>query len=186
MRFMGLVLVAAALLGASGCGGDVTTEDGSSGGLPDGQCASDADCTPGREWCVGGACVPCDNEGLACDIACEQGWSTYERNGCYPCACAPVNECTSDADCGAGQQCYTGSLCWDWCPPGDPSCCFGNTCSGAGCAEPNPSGCHVTGCPEGQQCTDVPNMCSPSSCSCAGSGWMCTADCSGGRCVTPL
>src|SRR2546428_5959643 len=112
-------------------------------------CTTDADCAFGAEWCVGGRCVPCDNSGLTCTIPCETGTTFYVRNGCHPCDCAPSNQCRSDADCGPGLACYAGAFCWDGCPPGDPTCCFGNICSGAGCSSPPPTGCKVRGCPSG-------------------------------------
>ena len=205
MRIGRLFLGAAiAAVLAGGCGGDVTEDPGGGGaggsgttstgegagtstgtgegGGPFG-CASDAECAAGAQWCVNGTCVPCDNSATVCDITCPQGWTTYERNGCTPCECAPTNASIADADCPgpAAQQCYAGNFCWDWCPPGDPSCCFGNTCSGAGCPGPNPSGCHTTGCAQGEACVD--GDCTSSSCSCDGQSWGCTDDCGGGSCV---
>lgn len=164
--------------GAGGIGGS-----GGQGGAGPALCSTDADCLKGEEWCVGGSCVPCDNSGLMCNIQCEFGWLPYTRNGCYPCACAPPNECGADTDCGdPTHQCYTGNFCWDWCPPEDPSCCYGNTCSPAGCSGPNPAGCVKTGCQPGQQCTTL-NACSASTCSCSGAFWLCTKDCGGGKCI---
>ena len=207
----------AALLALAGCGdddgpgtdagGDVGTTDtggtdtggtdtggtdtgGADTGGTDGggtACDTDADCTAGEEWCVGGECVECDNGGLVCDIACAFGWETYERNGCFPCACAPTNQCTSDGDCDGG-TCYAGAFCWDWCPAGEPSCCFGNVCSGNGCPGPNPVGCITRGCPEGAECQDFSagGECVSSNCGCSGGSWVCTDDCGGGSCAFPL
>jgi hypothetical protein len=150
-----------------------------------GSCSNDADCGYGVEWCVGGACVPCDDTGGACDLDCPSGWQLYERNGCGACACAPVNECIMDGDCpmtaGGTPECYAGSFCWDWCPPGEPSCCYGNTCSVSGCSGVNPAGCAATGCPAGEAC--VAEGCAPSSCACNQGVWVCTADCAGGVCA---
>jgi hypothetical protein len=146
------------------------------------ECATDADCQEGAEWCVEGACQPCDNSGLMCDLACSNGWVFYERNGCHPCDCAPANECTRDADCGAGRKCYAGAFCWDWCPPDDPSCCFGNFCSAAGCPTPAPGGCVLRGCPPGSYCS-TNTGCAPSSCGCDSGSWVCTEDCGGGVCL---
>ncbi len=164
------------------------TTSGTTTGTGGGTCATDADCVSGQAWCVAGACVPCDNGGLVCDIACMNGWATYERNGCFPCACAPINECVTDGNCpgpieGVPVRCYPGNFCWDWCPPGDPSCCFGNQCSTVGCSLPNPTGCFTTGCPEGQECQMV--GCASSGCDCDGQSWACDADCGGGTCVVP-
>ena len=64
-------------------------------------CSNDADCGYGVEWCSGGQCLPCDNAGPSCDIACPEGHELYERNGCFPCACAPASECIMDGDCPA-------------------------------------------------------------------------------------
>lgn len=148
-------------------------------------CTSDQQCASGAEWCVDGACVPCSNAGLVCRILCPSGWSTFARNGCHPCACAPDNECESDSDCGDGSTCYAGAACPDWCPPGDPSCCYGgNHCEASGCSGSFPAGCSVTGCAEGKVCN--PTGCGGGgSCQCDGEGsFTCTRDCRG-RCEDP-
>lgn len=213
MRIGACLVVCGTLAVGPGCGGDVTTQPGAGGAGSTGNtttatstgeggtttsssgaggvggaggCSTDNDCTAGEQWCVGGSCVECDNSGLACDIACIQGWSTYERNGCFPCECAPINACVTDTNCpgqieGVEMECYPGKFCWDWCPVGDPSCCFGNTCGPAGCPDPNPTGCFITGCAAGESCVDV--ECASSSCSCDGQSWACDADCGGGTCV---
>lgn len=150
-------------------------------------CSNDADCGYGVEWCDEGRCVPCDSGASsgACDLACPPGQALYKRNGCSPCACAPVSDCIMDGDCpappGSIPACYAGAFCWGWCPPGEPSCCYGNTCSLAGCEGPSPAGCFTRGCPEGEVC--VARGCSPSACSCDGEAWVCTNDCGGGQCV---
>jgi hypothetical protein len=171
---------------STGEGGTTVSSSSSSGAGGAGGCATDDDCTVGEQWCVGGSCVECDNSGLACDIACIQGWTTYERNGCFPCECAPTNACVTDTNCpgpieGLEVKCYPGKLCWDWCPPGDPSCCFGNTCGTVGCSDPNPTGCFITGCAAGESCVNL--ECASSSCSCDGQSWVCDPDCGGGTCV---
>ena len=144
-------------------------------------CLTDSDCVQGAEWCAGGSCVACDNSGTVCDIQCDNGWQLYTRNGCSPCACAPPNACATDTECATGEKCYAGKFCWDWCPPGDPTCCYGNTCSPLGCPDPNPAGCVKTGCPLTHTCVTV-GVCSGSSCFCSGSSWGCTKDCGGGEC----
>jgi hypothetical protein len=160
------------------CGPDAPTACGDPGPI----CETDSDCLFGSEWCLGGTCQACDNDGLVCDIACDFGWQTYERNGCFPCVCAPPSDCSRDEDCGVEQgKCYAGAFCWDYCAPGDPSCCLGNTCSAPGCEEPPPVGCFTRGCPMDQHC--VPDGCASSSCGCGAEGWFCTDDCSGGVCV---
>lgn len=104
------------------CGGGICVPDTS---WP---CATDSDCVEGAQWCEDGACVDCDNSGFACRIACPEGETLMVRNGCHPCACAPINECTVDGDCEPWQACTAGDECLDWCPADDPTCCYGNTC----------------------------------------------------------
>jgi hypothetical protein len=171
-------------LGATDLGEDAARPD-----LGPGACASDRDCREGEQWCEGGRCVDCDNSGTVCRIACPTGWSTYVRNGCSPCECAPLNACMRDGDCGSGNKCWPGRFCW--CPDGarSPDCCMGNVCSGGACTTEPPTGCLVRGCPRGQRC-DMSEGCAPSACGCDASGggggtpgYICTADCSGGSCV---
>jgi hypothetical protein len=166
--------------GRPGSGGaGVTSSAGTTTGA--GSCKTDADCRFGEAWCTGGTCQACDNGGLACDLACQDGWQMYSRNGCHPCSCAPVNQCQSDAECGDGLHCYAGKFCWDWCPKGDPSCCYGNLCDAQGCPEPPPTGCFKTGCAAGLHCVD--SGCASSSCKCVSLTWSCSKDCGGGTCV---
>ena len=110
-----------------------TCTDDCSGGIcirgeGGGACSSDSDCTAGEEWCEGGVCIECDNSGLFCRIECAEGESLYTRNECRPCDCAPINECLTDEECEGWQECTAGDECLDWCPAGDPSCCYGNWC----------------------------------------------------------
>jgi hypothetical protein len=114
------------------CNGGICVPAGAS-------CASDSDCVNGEEWCTEGHCVPCDNSGLLCDLACEQ---YEERNGCFPCRCAETPQCT----------------------------------------EPNPAGCVVTGCDDGEVC-DPRQGCTSSACDCMDGEWVCTPDCAGGLCM---
>jgi hypothetical protein len=160
-----------------------TVPDGGDGMDGPHGCSTDEDCTFGEQWCVEGECVPCDNTGEVCDLACTHDWVFYTRNGCTPCACAPANECVVDSDCDSGtaiMKCYAGAFCWDWCPENDPSCCYGNVCSADGCPDPNPAGCLTRGCPEDMVCME--EGCEPSSCYCDGDAWSCTEDCGGGMC----
>ncbi|MEC7519976.1 MAG: hypothetical protein VYE22_08935 [Myxococcota bacterium] len=148
-------------------------------------CDEDADCASGERWCEEGTCVPCDNDGLLCDIACADGWAPYMRNGCSPCECAPPNQCEVDSDCptasdGRTQKCYAGAFCW--CDPAIPGCCRGNVCAADGCVAAPPTGCRTRGCPRGQTC-DATAGCEPSNCGCDETGfWICTSDCGGGAC----
>lgn len=145
-------------------------------------CSKDDECELGAQWCVDGYCVPCDNTGMLCDIACIRGWDLYVRHGCTPCECAPPNACAKDDECeGDSMKCYAGAFCWDWCVPPDPSCCMGNICSQDGCSEPPPVGCFTRGCPIGKEC--VAEGCTPSTCFCSGEYWGCTEDCGGGTCI---
>lgn len=147
-------------------------------------CVRDSDCPSGTEWCVGGACVACDNSALVCDILCQFGWSLYTRNGCQPCACAPPNECASDADCGTGVKCAPGAFCW--CSAADASCCQGNVCVDDACTGAPPVGCVARGCPIGQDCVATAG-CASSGCACETTTgtWNCLPDCGGGICVVP-
>lgn len=182
---------AAALDAALGDGAtaDLTAVDGgqtdAARGDGGGSCAIDSECASGVEWCVDGACVPCDNGGLLCDIFCAFGWTTYERNGCQPCECAPVNQCESDGDCHAGDKCAAGAFCW--CSGANASCCQGNVCVPAPCGEaPPPVGCIVRGCPAGETCNTT-RGCASSGCGCETTtgNWSCTPDCGGGICEAP-
>jgi hypothetical protein len=104
------------------CGGGVCVP-------PEGDsCTKDSDCTAGAQWCEDAECVDCDNSGVLCRIACPEGESLYTRNSCTPCDCAPINECVTDDECEGWQECEPGRECLDWCPPDDPSCCYGNWC----------------------------------------------------------
>jgi hypothetical protein len=160
-------------------------------------CLTDSDCTFGSEWCHGGECVGCDNEGdddpvALCGTVCARGRYRYTRNGCTPCECVVVNRCESDSNCAEldpeNPTCYAGAVCPDWCPAGDPSCCFGgNRCGVSGCeGSSHPAGCLSTGCPHGAVCTTDTGACTPSTCFCDPAfGFVCTADCGGGVCISP-
>lgn len=187
---------AASLTDASGPDAsiDATVDSGPGATL----CSTDEDCAFGSEWCEGGECVGCDNrggdEGSLCGSVCARGRYRYTRNGCTPCECVIVNRCTSDADCAGldpeNPTCYAGGVCPDWCPPGDPSCCFGgNRCGVSGCEGSSyPAGCVATGCPYGSVCSTDTEFCTPSSCFCEPElgTFACTADCGGGVCISPL
>lgn len=146
-----------------------------------GACTRDSECSSGTEWCVEGACVPCDNSAFACDILCGHGWSLYTRNDCHPCACAPANECASDAECAPGEKCAAGAFCW--CSAADASCCQGNICVPEACDPPPPVGCVARGCPVGEECNTTAG-CASSGCACDTSSgtWGCLPDCGGGIC----
>lgn len=168
---------------------------------PGAACANDADCPLGAQWCEAGACEPCNNDSVLCDISCEFG--LLERNGCHPCACAPAPACgprpqlgcvTAD-DCVAGQRCVPSALtvcfpssCFCDRATGEWACtddCLGSVCAGpdSACDGPNPAGCRTTGCADGQRCV-TGDTCTPSSCDCDESTgvWACTEDCGGGVC----
>lgn len=112
-------------------------------------CASDADCEHGVAWCEGGACVACDNSGLACFLACPDGTALHERNGCHPCECKAVNECASDGECGPGFTCIPGEDCLGWCPAGLASCCHGNRCGFVGSSCGTDADCTNSVCADG-------------------------------------
>ena len=68
--------------------------------------------------------------------------------------------------------------------------CNDGSCNLAYCYDENPVGCFNSGCPEGYECIDDPNNCTPTSCFCDDSSWYgnwyCTEDCGGGTCVPLL
>lgn len=126
-------------------------------------CGTDADCEPGgwgRAWCEGGRCVPCDNSGIDCLLACEHGF-VPPRNGCQPCECAEapcetVGEgyCTCDAiGCDTASVCEVGL-----------GRCVRHFCAVADCAGPCDN---LRGCLEGPECSG-PDDCKLiySNCSC--------------------
>lgn len=185
-----------------GSGNDASGDAGVDAAIDSGPdaapCATDDDCAFGSEWCEGGECVACDNrggdDGSLCGSVCARGRYRYTRNGCTPCECVIVNRCQSDSDCAEldpeNPTCYAGGVCPDWCPGGDPSCCFGgNRCGAAGCEGTSyPAGCIGTGCPYGSVCSTDTEFCTPSSCFCEPEigSFACTADCGGGVCISPL
>lgn len=150
-------------------------------------CESDDECTAGEEWCGGeGLCVPCDNGGLTCEMACQGGWELYERNGCHPCECAPINDCTSDGDCPAvgdtPGRCYVGRVCLGG---EDLAHCHGNVCAAAGCEESPSLGCAILGGCDGGYCTYV-GACDPAACrvaTCSGGEWTLPTGCACGHCT---
>jgi hypothetical protein len=109
-----------------------------------------------------------------------------------------ANTCDTPNPAGCKSQgCPADQLCVDeGCTPSDCACdasgqwictddCGGGICvpDGAGCSDPNPVGCKVQGCPQGEVCVD--QGCAPSVCSCDASvdAWICTDDCGGGICA---
>ena len=141
-------------------------------------CASDAECTPGQQWCEDGQCEACDNSGQLCRISCPEGWGLHTRNECSPCECAPINECASDVDCRMGQECIPGDICLNYCGIDDPSCCYGNACqdpvAGSSTCDSDAE------CTSGQEwCTD--GVCEP----CDNTGAICDLACVNGFTFAP-
>jgi hypothetical protein len=92
------------------------------------ECVDHTDCASGREWCVDGECVPCDNSGLYCDLYCEFGFID-PINGCQPCECnPPYRPCIHDEDCGAGTCDH--SECLSCCPGSAPGTACVDLCCG--------------------------------------------------------
>jgi hypothetical protein len=146
-------------------------------------CTQDSQCPAGEQVCEDGACTACEAE--PCAIDCAEGYTLDDRNGCSICACVPVRECESAADCGPGAACVGVGTCTDLCVDGDPACCDGSVCEGGACEGPNPAGCASTPCGEGEICSTAGDSCVPSSCFCdeVTGAWGCTADCGGGVCI---
>ncbi|WP_437561553.1 hypothetical protein [Sorangium sp. So ce542] len=154
-------------------------------GCPAGETCVDEGCTPSRcgcdpatgSWictddCGGGTCVPDEPDETACRAPSPAGCKT---NGC-PAGQACVDEGCTPSSCGCDAARGV------WICTAD---CGGGICvpDSDACSDPNPVGCRVQGCPEGQICVD--EGCAPSVCGCdAATGtWYCTDDCGGGTCV---
>ena len=167
--------------GSSACAGPNPAGCHTQGCAPGEICAdqgcasSSCDCDPATGgWictddCGGGTCVPdpsaCgDPNPVGCHVqGCAQGEVCVDQ-GCTPsaCVCDPAS-----GSWACSEDCEGGS-----CVP-DPSACDG----------PNPVGCHVQGCPDGEICVD--EGCAPSACACdpATGTWVCDLDCGGGTCA---
>jgi len=118
---------------------------------------------------LAGGSAGCGGAPTACPGPCTHGFQPVllARNGCPVCECAPPSECSSSADCQNGEVCYAGRHCREGCS--EPSCCFGNQCSPAGCS-PNANSCLEQGCVGGAECLAA---CDATSCECDGSSWIC-------------
>lgn len=160
----------------------------------DGGCATNADCSPDQS-CSADACVP---SGCECDAATASWLCTADCGpGCVPSfpACPgpdpSAGSCHEDADCDAGQACALDSCQSSHCEcdatTGGWVCtddCAGSCEPASDCLGPNPQGCIMEGCPDGQTCQQA-GTCVSSACACdaATGSWVCDADCGGGVCV---
>jgi hypothetical protein len=149
-------------------GGGTLAEGGSGASELGGGGSAQAGTSVGGES-EGGAAVTCSDASERCSAACTRGFllTSSERNGCTTCECAPPSECERDADCAAGEVCYAGRHCADGCR--EPSCCFGNQCSPAGC-QASTSSCLLFGCAGGGECFAA---CDETRCECDGASWLC-------------
>lgn len=127
-------------------------------------CADDCGggvCEPIPEACPGPNPQGCVNTGCPDGLECTQ-----ELGACVP------SVCTCHEDSGV------------WLCSTD---CGGGVCTAPDipCEGENPQGCASTGCPDGEHCMVLPDVCVPSYCSCdtALGTWRCTLDCHGGTCV---
>ena len=167
---------------------DEDCPDTCSGENPQGECTSDEQCGEGQQCEIDGSPsgCSCQNGMWACTPDLSGGSCVDATNTCS--GENPQGECTSDEQCGEGQQCEidgspSGCSCqngmWACTPDLSGGSCVDatNTCSGE-----NPQGECTSDeqCGEGQQC-EIDG--SPSGCSCQNGMWACTPDLSGGSCV---
>lgn len=137
-------------------------------------CAAVPSCEPGETPYASAS--ECPQDGASCRAVTVCGstlWCSDTRATCLALptcepdetAYASASECPQDRGCRPETRC--GSTIW---------CSGGGTCPG-----PNPAGCLLDAdCDAGQTCETGTR---PSTCSCSDSGWLCTADLSGGHCV---
>ena len=160
--------------------------------------------------------LECEQNCIEQEYSCEDIEDNYGElhSGVYS-ECELDNHCLAvwgDCDIGLGDCHYAvnteeylfyqiNTLVNDWgiyeCGGGVCDCmglpnavCNDGNCNLAYCFDENPVGCFSSGCPEGYECIDVPDNCTPSSCFCDQNNWygnwICTEDCGGGTCLPIL
>ncbi len=147
--------------------------------LTSGRCIpSHCDCDPASgQWrctedCDGGLCVP------------GEGCPGPSPQGCRLTGCPEGQYCETVTDDCHPSECVCDAFRMEWVCSGD---CDGGICVEAeSCPGPNPQGCADVGCPVGEICAPTSGVCIPSHCDCdpVTGTWICTADCSGGTCVS--
>jgi hypothetical protein len=105
--------------------------------------------------------------------------------GCLQAGCPDGEVCFRSGNECVPSACTCDSETGSWICTDD---CGGGVCIGVpdGCSSPNPAGCSTqTPCPDGEICYRDGNECVPSACICDGEtdSWLCTQDCTGGRCI---
>ncbi|TVQ97852.1 MAG: hypothetical protein EA398_13900 [Deltaproteobacteria bacterium] len=159
-----------------------------------------------------GICVPsectCDEHGWTCTTDCGGGTCVPDDPGSTEPVCddpeptwdCRVTGCNDDETCteppGDGTVCVPSRCdcedegwictedCGGWfCAPDDPGTSGPGSTEPPTCDGPNPAGCIETGCDDGEVCTLLLDICTPSQCFCDEDGWACTDDCGGGVCV---
>ncbi len=185
------------------CGGTVCqpeNDDTACEGPNPAGCETDEDCADG-EVCADDP-DSCDPSSCSCD---ESSGTWTCTDDCGGTVCQPENDDTTcegpnPAGCETDEDCDDSEVCTDDPDSCDPSSCECNSgewictedCGGTvcmreagACSEENPAGCESDeDCADGEVCTDDPDTCVPSECSCDTDNdtWICTRDCGGGVC----
>jgi len=152
-RSFGLLCVVVSLFFLAACGGKEDVPDGGGGGPGVERCATEADCSAGRPFCVDGACATCRGNAdcPAAAPACTAGSCTpcVDDNGCagrdaQVCdgASGTCVACRIDQDCAGGRCDPATNACVE--------CLTAADCGGAACVA---NICQQTaGCTSNEQC----------------------------------
>ncbi|MGD2108254.1 MAG: hypothetical protein PVI86_02560 [Phycisphaerae bacterium] len=130
--------------------------------LPNGaSCISNVDC---QNICAVDTCADPGGEGAPCDIGEDE--DCMPEYVCTDGTCAPIPECTIDADCDDGLYCNGAETCASGtCQPGTPVDCADSVdCTDDSCDEGSDSCKNIVNhnsCDDGVDCTD--DTCDPSS-----------------------
>ncbi len=156
--------------------------------VPITECRADADCGEGLRcqagdlcffWCEVGDPSCCQGNRCVPDRAVCEG---PNPQGCMEVGCPSEQICVPNSGICVPSHCACG-------PDGSWECtedCGGGFCVDAGaCEGPNPAGCGPNNpCSGGQRCSQDPEVCLSSGCTCRpDQGWICDEDCGGGVCL---